>query len=43
MLESINKLIDKPIIIERKKSDSETFEEKEEIDYIAESKTLKDL
>ena len=46
-MNNINKLLEKPIVIEHKKEESskssDVYEEKEDIDYIEESRTLKDI
>lgn len=43
LFENIQKIIEKPIIIQRKEEGSEEgiYEEKESVDYIEESRTLK--
>lgn len=43
-MDNLQKLMEKPIVIEKAKdSSSEMYEEKDSIDYIEESKTLKRL
>ena len=46
-MNNINKILEKPIVIEHKKEESskssDVYEEKEDIDYIEESRTLKDI
>lgn len=40
ILENITKIVEKPIVIEKRKESSDDYVEEEEEDYIAESKSL---